>query len=68
MFTDYICHDCHLTSEGFSAEELGIDGEFDTAAIHYRVDPVNPGETRIGECGFCGERNADVAEVICESF
>lgn len=68
MFKAYICHDCHLASEGFSAEELGIDGDFDTTAIHYRVDPVNPGETIIGTCNFCGARFADVAEVTCESF
>lgn len=65
--TDTACNICTLVSNGFSNDELGLDDDHSTPAVHYRLDRVDDNGEFFGTCDYCQEPSS-VWEVREYSF
>ena len=47
------CATCILVSNGFDNRELGLDDDFSTPAVHFRLEYVDDNDEFFGTCDYC---------------
>lgn len=53
--TDTACKTCILVANGFSNDELGLDDDHSTPAVHFRLEYVDDSDEFFGTCDYCRE-------------
>lgn len=53
--TDMACNTCILVSNGVSNDELGLDDDHSTPAVHYRLEYLDDNDESFGTCDYCRE-------------